>query len=84
MKNSEIHFLTNIDIKYLEEQFDRRIRVKNEKNEEIFFNDFKDIVLNFYKFSKNQTSIYEKLEKIKKELKDGSSNEGELIICKSF
>lgn len=80
MINKEIQFLTGSDIKYLEDQFDRKVRVKGDRNEEIFFNDFKEIVSNFYKFQKNSTPTSELLEKIRKKLKDSVSSEGELVV----
>lgn len=80
MNSKDIQFLTNIDLKYLEEQFDRKVRVKNEKTEEIFFSDFKEIVANFYRFQKNPSSTIEVLEKIRKKLKESVASEGELVV----
>ena len=84
MNSKDIQFLTNIDIKYLDDQFDRKIRVKNDKNEEIFFSDFKEIVTNFYKFQKNQFSTNDVLDKIRKKLKESTSSEGEIVVRNIF
>ena len=78
--NKYIQFLSNIDIKYLDEQFERKIRVKNDRNEEIFFSDFREIVTNFYKFQRNQFPTQEYLDKIRKKLKDSTSSEVELVV----
>ncbi len=80
MNSKEIQFLTGSDIKHLEDQFDRKVRVKSDRNEEISFNDFKEIVNSFYKFQKNSTPTAELLEKIRKKLKDSVSSEGELVV----
>jgi hypothetical protein len=80
MYDNGFQFLINSELDYFEDLFEDR---KIEKANQITFNEFKDIVMNFKKFNRMVSS--EILDKIKRKLKERQSAlsiETEIAISK--
>lgn len=82
MLNHDFNFLTNIEIRYFERVFQETVGTQND---EIFFDEFRDILLNYKKF--NRTIVLNSIDKIKKKLKEGmgsNTQDSELILSNRF